>query len=57
MTSTPEISAEFPFKSNYIEVHGSKIHYVEEGSGDPVLFLHGQPTSSYLWRNVIPCRG
>ena len=34
-------------------MHGSKIHYVEEGSGDPVLFLHA-PTSSYLWRNVIP---
>jgi haloalkane dehalogenase len=30
------------------------MHYVEEGSGDPILFLHGQPTSSYLWRNVIP---
>jgi haloalkane dehalogenase len=28
--------------------------YVEEGSGDPVVFLHGNPTSSYLWRNVIP---
>jgi haloalkane dehalogenase len=30
------------------------MHYIEEGSGDPILFLHGQPTSSYLWRNVIP---
>ncbi len=49
-----DISAEFPFKSNYVEIHGSKIHYVEEGSGDPILFLHGNPTSSYLWRNIIP---
>ena len=49
-----EISANFPFESRYVEVHGSKIHYVEEGSGDPGLFLHGQPTSSYLWRNIIP---
>jgi len=48
------ISAEFPFKSNYIEINGSKIHYVDEGSGDPILFLHGNPTSSYLWRNIIP---
>ena len=48
------ISAEFPFKSNYIEVHGSKIHYIDEGSGRPFLFLHGNPTSSYLWRNTIP---
>lgn len=49
-----DISGAYPFKSNYIEIHGSKIHYVDEGSGDPVLFLHGNPTSSYLWRNIIP---
>jgi haloalkane dehalogenase len=49
-----QISAAFPFESRFVEVKGSKIHYVEEGSGDPVLFLHGNPTSSYLWRNIIP---
>ncbi len=49
-----QISADFPYKSNYIEVHGSKMHYVDEGSGDPMPFLHGNPTSSYLWRNIIP---
>jgi haloalkane dehalogenase len=49
-----EISADFPFQSRFVDVNGSKIHYVEEGSGDPVLFLHGNPTSSYLWRNIIP---
>jgi haloalkane dehalogenase len=48
------ISSEFPFKSNYIDINGSSIHYIEEGSGDPILFLHGNPTSSYLWRNIIP---
>ena len=48
------ISAEFPFESNFVEVRGSKIHYVDVGEGDPVLFLHGNPTSSYLWRNIIP---
>jgi len=48
------ISAEFPFESRYIEILGSKLHYIEEGSGDPILFLHGNPTSSYLWRNIIP---
>ncbi|MDW3646354.1 MAG: haloalkane dehalogenase [Bacteroidia bacterium] len=48
------ISSDFPFESKYLEVKGSKIHYVEEGSGDPILFLHGNPTSSYLWRNIIP---
>ena len=54
MANPQEISAEFPFSPNYIEVHGSKMHYVDEGSGDVILFLHGNPTSSYLWRNIIP---
>ena len=54
MSETRTISAEFPYKSHYIEVHGSKLHYVDEGSGDPILFLHGNPTSSYLWRNILP---
>ena len=52
--TTQEISADFPYESNYIDIHGSKIHYIDEGSGDPILFLHGNPTSSYLWRNIIP---
>ncbi|MCH7579189.1 MAG: haloalkane dehalogenase [Chloroflexi bacterium] len=54
MADEKEISAAFPFESKYIEVEGSKIHYVDEGTGDPILFLHGNPTSSYLWRNIIP---
>ena len=49
-----EISPEFPFESRFVEVLGSRMHYVDEGEGDPILFLHGNPTSSYLWRNVIP---
>ena len=49
-----EISAAFPYESKYVDVLGSRMHYIEEGSGDPVLFLHGNPTSSYLWRNIIP---
>ncbi len=54
MSIKQTISAEFPFSANFVEVHGSKMHYIEEGSGDPILFLHGNPTWSYLWRNVIP---
>jgi haloalkane dehalogenase len=42
------------FTSQEVEVYGSKMHYVEQGQGDPILFLHGMPTSSYLWRNIIP---
>jgi haloalkane dehalogenase len=48
------ISPAFSYDSHYMEVLGSQIHYVDEGSGDPVLFLHGNPSSSYLWRNIIP---
>jgi len=50
------ISAEFPFESKFIEILGSKLHYIDEGErdGTPFLFLHGNPTSSYLWRNIIP---
>jgi len=52
--TSPNISAEFPFESHYVEVLGSKMHYIDEGEGDPILFLHGNPTSSYLWRNIVP---
>lgn len=40
--------------SHYIDVLGSKMHYLDEGQGDPIVFLHGMPTSSYLWRHIIP---
>jgi haloalkane dehalogenase len=48
------ISPDMPFEKKFAEVQGRRIAYVEEGSGDPVVLLHGNPTSSYLWRNVIP---
>ena len=35
-------------------VKGSEMAYVDAGVGDPVVFLHGNPTSSYLWRNILP---
>jgi len=47
-------SAEFPFESRFITIDGHEIHYVEEGQGDPILFIHGNPTSSYIWRNILP---
>jgi haloalkane dehalogenase len=37
-----------------VEVLGKKMAYVEMGAGDPIVFLHGNPTSSYLWRNIMP---
>ena len=45
-------SAELPRKQ--IDVLGKRMAYVELGSGDPIVFLHGNPTSSYLWRNIMP---
>jgi len=47
-------SADFPFDSHFVEVDGAQMHYIEQGEGEPILFIHGNPTSSYLWRNVIP---
>ena len=41
-------------KKQYVEVNGSRMAYVEMGEGDPIVFQHGNPTSSYLWRNIMP---
>ena len=38
----------------YIDVLGKHVAYVEMGEGDPIIFQHGNPTSSYLWRNIVP---
>lgn len=48
------ISATFPYAKKRQTVLGQEMAYVEAGSGDPIVFLHGNPTSSYLWRNIIP---
>ena len=42
------------FTRGCIDVEGFRIHYVEAGSGEPVLFVHGNPTSSYIWRHIMP---
>jgi haloalkane dehalogenase len=47
-------SATFPYSKKRQTVLGQEMAYVEVGSGDPIVFLHGNPTSSYLWRNIIP---
>lgn len=52
--STKPISAEFPFEPRYLEIDGAKIHYIDEGEGDPIVFMHGNSTWSYMWRNIIP---
>lgn len=53
-----------PFNTNHfapkktITVNGRRMSYIDEGEGDAIVFQHGNPTSSYLWRNVMPwCNG
>jgi haloalkane dehalogenase len=48
------ISDAFPFAMKRVAVLDSQMAYVEVGTGDPIVFLHGNPTSSYIWRNIIP---
>lgn len=44
----------FPYEPHYVEVGGMRMHYVDEGSGEVVLCLHGEPTWGYLYRKMIP---
>jgi len=48
------ISAADPYSRKRVGVLDSEMAYVDTGAGDPIVFLHGNPTSSYLWRNIIP---
>src|SRR5215468_605362 len=48
------ISAAFPHQKRRQRILGSEMAYVDVGEGDPIVLLHGNPTSSYLWRNVLP---
>ena len=52
--STRPISAEDNYTRHRIPILDSEIAYVDVGQGEPVVFLHGNPTTSYLWRNIIP---
>jgi len=44
----------YPFPPRYLEQDGLRMHYVDEGAGDPVLLLHGEPTWAFLYRKMIP---
>tara|TARA_Y100000588_G_scaffold394681_1_gene516536 strand:- start:575 stop:1450 length:876 start_codon:yes stop_codon:yes gene_type:complete len=46
--------AQLSSQKHFITVNQKKMAYIETGEGDPIVFLHGNPTSSYLWRNIIP---
>jgi cis-3-alkyl-4-acyloxetan-2-one decarboxylase len=47
------VTAPYPFASHYLERHGLRLHYLDEGRGDPVVMLHGNPTWSYYYRNLV----
>src|SRR5438094_773116 len=44
----------YPFEPHYAEVDGVRVHYVDEGEGEPVLLMHGEPSWSYLYRKMVP---
>lgn len=46
-------SDEYPFRDHWLEIDGARMHYIDEGIGTPVLLLHGNPTWSYLYRNIV----
>jgi len=49
-----DISPRMRYEKITVEVNGQKMAYVEHGAGDPIVFLHGNATSSYMWRNIMP---
>ena len=49
--------SDFPFAPSYVEQDGLRMHYLDEGEGDPVLCLHGEPTWSFLYRRMFPALG
>lgn len=48
------ISVQLCYPKRRLDIRGATMAYIEAGQGDPIVFLHGNPTSSYLWRNIIP---
>ncbi|MBI1311576.1 alpha/beta fold hydrolase [bacterium] len=54
MPLPPAVAAEYPFESHFVELaSGHRLHYVDEGSGDVLLCVHGNPTWSFAWRSVV----
>ena len=54
MADRSPVPADDPFPRSRVRIGKQELAYVDTGTGDPIVFLHGNPTSSYLWRNVIP---
>ena len=52
-TETEYKSEEYPFKSNFVDLEVARMHYLDEGDGFPILMLHGNPTWSFYYRNLV----
>ena len=53
MVKTPSWQDEYPFESHFLEVEGSRYHFLDEGTGSPLLMVHGNPTWSFYWRHLV----
>src|SRR5436309_2218643 len=45
---------DWPYLPRYVEINGARVHYIDEGTGETLLCLHGEPTWSYLYRKLFP---
>ena len=48
------LPSDYPFASRWANISGHRLHYLDEGSGSPVVMVHGNPNWSYYWRKLIP---
>jgi len=53
MNLPPELASEYPFASRFLDLDGHRLHYIDEGQGDTLLCVHGNPTWSFAWRQVV----
>ncbi len=53
MLDNPQFKAEYPFKSNFLDLDGLKYHYLDEGKGDPIVMVHGNPSWSFYYRRLV----
>lgn len=53
LTSTHEFEDLYPFESKFVNIRGNYLHYIDEGQGKPVIMIHGNPTWSFYFRNLI----
>ncbi|MCK5349013.1 MAG: alpha/beta fold hydrolase, partial [Desulfobacula sp.] len=53
LTSTKNFEDLYPFESKFININGHDLHYIDEGEGEPVVMVHGNPTWSFYYRHLI----